>query len=330
MRFDVEVPTCREGVFTPKGFAGPEEIARCCELAEQLGYDTVWATDFLVPTPCYGTPPGTNPNWYEPLVMLAYCAARTRQVRLGTGVLMLPFRDPIVLAKQVATLDRLSNGRFVLGMGLGMCRDEYETVRPRDVKVRRGTMLDESIAILRELLSDHTDLVSFEGEINAFREIRLDPKPIQQPLPMYVPGRAPEALARALRFGLGIMIGATQAEERLAALSRAAEAAGKDPTATDVIAEGELCLASSKEAALQAYAASWQGRFRLQVRGGKLEQVAATQWIGTPAEVVAKLNDAARKGIRHFNVLHIAGDSLAAREEQMQRFAEEVMPHVAA
>src|SRR5206468_1319031 len=148
----------------------------------------------LTPTPEYRIPDAAPPNWYEPLVTLAYCAARTRSIKLGTGVLMAPFRDPVILAKQVATLDRFSNGRMLLGLGLGMCRDEFVTVRPRMAKAQRGDILDETIGALRLLLDGNRGgKAGFSGKHIEFGAIDLDPKPIQDPLPIYVPGKTPDA-----------------------------------------------------------------------------------------------------------------------------------------
>jgi probable F420-dependent oxidoreductase len=216
MKFDIEIPTCREGVFVPVGFAGPMDIVKTVEEAERLGFDAVWATDFLTPTPEYRIPDAAPPNWYEPIVALAYCAARTRTIKLGTGVLLAPFRDPVILAKQVATLDRFSNGRMLLGLGLGMCRDEFVTVRPRIAKAQRGEILDEMIEALRLLLDGGKARMS--GKHIEFGEIELDPKPIQRRLPIYVPGKTPDAFPRIARFGLGIMVQAAIAHDRIEAL----------------------------------------------------------------------------------------------------------------
>ena len=92
-RFDVEIPTCREGVFVPCGFAGPDDVIECVRLAERLGYEAVWATDFLTPTPESGTSAAERPSWYEPMITLAYAAAETDRIKLGTGVIILPYRD---------------------------------------------------------------------------------------------------------------------------------------------------------------------------------------------------------------------------------------------
>jgi probable F420-dependent oxidoreductase len=328
MLFDIEIPTCREGVFVPVGFGGPTDIVKTVVEAERLGYHAVWATDFVSPTPDYKIPDPDLPNWYEPLISLAYCAARTKSIKLGTGVLLAPLRDPVILAKEVATLDQFSQGRLLLGMGLGMCRDEYVAIRPRDRKARRGTRLDECIEVLRLLLAHDTQKKAFSGEYTEFSEIQLQPKPVQDLLPIYVPGRTPEALERVVRFDLGIMIGAPAAKDRIAALKPIAEKAGKDPSKIDVIAEGEIRLAGTREKAIAEYTASRQGKFRTQIRGAALDQVLAANWIGTPQEVSDKLNALAAQGVTHFNVLHIAGDTMPERLEQMELFATEVMPKI--
>ena len=329
MKFDIEVPTCREGVFVPIGFAGPADIVATVEAAERLGFDAVWATDFLTPTPEYRIPDTAPPNWYEPVVALAYCAARTRTIKLGTGVLLAPFRDPVILAKQVATLDRFSNGRMLLGLGLGMCRDEFVAVRPRMAKAQRGDILDETIEALRLLLDAGSgEKSAMSGKHFEFGAIALDPRPLQRPFPIYVPGKTPDAFGRIARFGLGVMVQAAIARERIEGLKPVLAQHGRDIAQIDVVAEGQMRLARTREQAIAAYQASRQGQFSLG-RGAKLEKLVADNWIGTPDEVCARMRAVAAQGISHFNVLHVSGDTMAERLDQMQMFAEYVMPNVA-
>ena len=120
IKFDTAIPNCREGVFFPVPFAGPEEILTAAVRAEALGYHAVWAIDFIVPTPDYPIPDTARPDWYEPFVSLAACAMRTERIKLGVGVILVPFRDPVIMAKQVATLDRFRGGRLLLVVGLGL------------------------------------------------------------------------------------------------------------------------------------------------------------------------------------------------------------------
>lgn len=329
MKFDTEFPTCREGVFVPSKFAEPEQIVSTVETAEALGYHAVWGTDFIAPTPCYQIPDTTPPDWYEPLITLAYCAARTERIKLGTGIIMLPLREPVVLAKQVATLDRLSGGRFLLGVGLGMCRDEFEAVLPWRGKIHRGRLFEEQIEILLRLLAADPEAVTFDGEYNRVEGISLHPKPVQDPLTIYVPGHNDPGMERAARLGLGVMVAAAAAESRLEALKPMLDSHGRGIADVDIIAEAELRLAPTHDAAVDGYLSSRQGHFRVTARGADADAVVAGNWIGTAEEVVEKISAVKALGIDHFNVLHIAGDSMADRLEQMHMFAEQVMPHVA-
>ncbi len=319
MKFDVEIPTCREGVFVPARFAGPEQIVDLVKHAEALGYHAVWATDFVTPSAGFGVPDAEPPSWYEPLVTLAYAAARTERIKLGTGVIVLPYREPVILAKQVATLDRCSGGRLLLGCGLGAFRDEFDALRPATRKAHRGRMMDEYLEVLHALLDPAGGAVSYQGQYVALDGVRLDPKPVQARLPVYLPIRGGATLERAMRFAHGCMFAASSARERISEI----EAAGRDPAGFDLVGEGELCLGETREAAIAAYRASRMGRFR--TRRVALETVVEQQWIGTPEQVAEKIQAAADLGLNHFNVLHIAGDTLSERLRQMQTFASDVM-----
>ena len=326
-RFDIEIPTCREGVFVPCGFARPDDVVECVALAERLGYEAVWATDFLTPTPESGVRAGERPSWYEPMVTLAYAAAQTRRIRLGTGVVILPYRDPVILAKQAATLDRLSKGRFLLGLGLGAWRSEFRAVAAWRKRAHRGDMAAEFTEVLRRLLDHDAGAVTFTGEYVAVRDVALDPKPVQNPLPFYMVGRTDGALERIAKFGDALMAPHGVVAERKRTLAERAGAHGRTIDEFDVLAEGELLLAGTCEAAAAAYRESRFGRYRAG-QGMDLDRQVAANWVGTPESVAAQIGAVMEQGIDHFNVLHIVGDTLEARFEQMHRFMEDVVPRL--
>jgi len=324
--YDTEIPTGREGLFVPAPFADGEGILETVEVAERLGYNAVWATDFLAPMPTGPVPAGETPRWYEPLVTLAYAAARCPRIKLGTGVLMLPFRDPVILAKQAATLDQLSGGRLLLGLGLGAFRDEFEAVRPRLAKAHRGRLLDEHLEILCRLLVEEAPL-HFQGEYVAVAGVAMNPKPAQRPLPVYLPGASDDAYPRAARWASGYMAPAAAMGDRLPALEGALARTGRSLAELDLVAEAELRLESDAERAVEAYRTSRMGQYRL--RRFTLEAIVEGNWIGTPRAVADKIRRVRETwGIKHVNVLHIAADTLTERIEQMRRFAEEVVPLV--
>ena len=140
----------------PIPIAGPMQIVEVAQLAERLGFDAVWTIELTTPSTSMQIPDGEVPRWYEVLTTLAYVAARTERIALGTGVLVLPNRDPILLAKQVATLDVFSKGRVILGVGVGKYRDEFVSLHPRLANVRRAGMLEEGLECLRRASPENT------------------------------------------------------------------------------------------------------------------------------------------------------------------------------
>jgi alkanesulfonate monooxygenase SsuD/methylene tetrahydromethanopterin reductase-like flavin-dependent oxidoreductase (luciferase family) len=123
------------------------------------------------------------------------------------------------------------------------------------------------------------------------------------------------------------MVQASVALARIEALKSVLERHSRSMSDIDLVAEGQVRLAHDKEKAVAEYGASRQARFSL-IRGASLEKLIADNWIGTPDEVVQKISTVARQGVTHFNALHIAGDTMSERLDQMQMFAEEVMPRV--
>lgn len=171
-----------------------------------------------------------------------------------------------------------------------MCRDEFVTVRPRMAKAQRGDILDETIEAPRRLLDTP------RGE-------------------------------KAVVSGKHVEFGAV-AHDQIEGLKPVPTEHGRDIGDIDVVAEAQLRLAPTSEQAIAAYEASRQGQFSL-LRGAKLEKLVTDSWIGTPDEVRARIRAVAAQGITHFNVLHVSGDTMMERLEQMQMFAEDVMRNVA-
>jgi probable F420-dependent oxidoreductase len=166
----------------------PGTLVDLAETAERLGYRTLYLPDHLLPPAPYGD---TYGGVYEPLVTLAHLAARTSTIRLGTSVLVLPLRSPFVVAKQVATLDRLSGGRAVLGVGVGWDRAEFAAVGAD--YATRGARTDEDIALLRHLFRDDGP---FHGRFHHVEQGVFAPVPAQ-PVPIMVGGTSAAALRRA-------------------------------------------------------------------------------------------------------------------------------------
>jgi probable F420-dependent oxidoreductase len=189
MKFGVWVPNCRH-------LATPEIIRTTAVRAEQLGYDSVWVSDHVVV-------PRANIGYlgegvFDPLMTLGVAAGATRRVRLGTTVLIVPYPNPVVTAKMVSTLDALSGGRVILGIGVGWMAAESAMLGVPFAE--RGAMTDEYLAAMRELWTSPDP--SFTGTYTQFRELTFEPKPVQKPHPpIWVGGDSRAALRRAAEIG---------------------------------------------------------------------------------------------------------------------------------
>jgi len=178
--------------------AGPEAIRHAAEQAEALGFDDIWVNDHLAVPASAPYPP--SKSFYEPIVTLTWAAAATRRVGLGTSVLVLPLRHPVHLAKELATLDLLSEGRLILGAGVGWLEGEFEAL---GVPMReRGARTDECIEILR--LCWERDPIDYDGAKvpTKMAETRTLPQPGRR-IPIWVGGITRPAIERAVRLGDG-------------------------------------------------------------------------------------------------------------------------------
>ncbi len=190
MQFGVALPNF--GKFADKQFM--VELSRA---AEALGYDSLWASDHVVIPHSHE---GFGDTFYDPLITLSYIAAHTSKITLGTSVMILPYRNPIVLAKCLATLDVLSGGRLILGVGAGWLRDEFDALGV--AYEQRGPMTDEYIEIIKKLWSE--DAPVHKGDYYQFREIGFFPKPLQDRGPrIWVGGGSNAAIRRAAQYGDG-------------------------------------------------------------------------------------------------------------------------------
>jgi probable F420-dependent oxidoreductase len=192
------------------GAAYPDVIRAVAETAERVGIGTLWAPEHVVIFERYVSkypyapggafPVGAHEDWLDPFVTLTYAAAVTSRIRLATGICLVPEHNPLILAKTVATLDRLSKGRFALGVGIGWSAEEFEALGiPFE---RRAARTRESIEVMRKLWSP--GLASHQGEFVRFPETGSYPKPAQGPrVPIIFGGESEAALRRVAEIGDG-------------------------------------------------------------------------------------------------------------------------------
>ena len=200
--------------------------------AEELGVDSVWVHDHVFNVGHVLERIGDKP-YYEPLALLSFVAARTTRVRLGTSVLVLPYHNPIRLAKTAATLDVLSGGRLILGVGVGALENEMEAMGTPFKQ--RGAFTDEAIEAMRALWTQ--DDPRFEGRFSRFAGMKFSPKPLQVPIPIVVGGVSRAAIRRAARVGDGwqpLGFSPEALAQAMGTLREEARACGRDAAAIAV------------------------------------------------------------------------------------------------
>ena len=231
------------GIFLPHvgEFATRENILYVAKEAEKEGVDSVWVLDRLLwplkpQSPYVATPDGSLPleyqNVFDPLTTLSYVAAVTERISLGTSIIDMFFQNPVVLGKRFATLDVLSGGRAVAGLGIGWSKDEYEIsgVPFKD----RGARADEYLQALKKIWTD--DIVEFKGKFYNIPPSKIGPKPLQEPhLPILLGGFSPKTFSRIVNYANG-WIGVAgfgpleQLGQMINALREGARKVDKDPS----------------------------------------------------------------------------------------------------
>jgi probable F420-dependent oxidoreductase len=221
---------------------GAIEAARA---AERAGFESFWTVEHVIFPDDYQSaypysdngkmPAAASTPIPDPLVWLAYIAGATTTLGLATGILILPQRNPLVLAKEVATLDHLSGGRVNLGIGVGWLREEFDALGvPWEA---RGRRTDDYVAAMRALWAD--DHVDHDGEFTAFRNVSSNPKPTRRTVPITIGGHSRAAAERAGRLGDGFFPGKgsiDELRELFDIVRQTAADAGRDPAEIEMTA----------------------------------------------------------------------------------------------
>lgn len=281
------------------------------ELLDELEFDSIWVGDHIA----FTTP------ILDPFLQLAQVAAYSNRLTVGTGVYLLPMRHPTPVAKQAASLDHLSGGRFIFGVGVGgEFPAEYAACGvPR---AERGARLSESIAVIRKLWSGEP--VSHEGRFFAFPEVHMQPAPVQPGgPPIWCGGRSDAALRRAGKLADGwisYVVTPQMYRDGLAKIAQAAADAKRDLTEFGTAHLLFTLIDDSYEAALDKASALLSQRYAMDFRAAAKKYAA----LGRPEDVAAKIAEFHDAGVRHLN-LDLLGTP-AERDVQLRRFAAEIRP----
>jgi probable F420-dependent oxidoreductase len=325
LRFGVFLPT-----FCDAAGRSGAEVASFAQHAERLGFDSLWATDHLLHDSVF-----YRASWLDPLLSLAFAASVTTRVRLGTSVLVMPARHPLLLAKDISTLQALSGERLILGVGTGWDRREFEALGQH--KAERGARTQEAIEVVRRLLDGRP--VTFEGRFTRLDHIQVGPPPkrrlelwvgggrqIAHPKSPERPVFAPAVLARIARAAGWISrptsTPAQISEDRQAIAAHRASIATPGGDSFVVAHENFLHLVAGDDPA--AVRREQQRAFeRVMGRGRPFEYLDRVYLTGTEAEVVRKLQERIAAGVRYF-MLH----TLVPSVDQLELWMERIIPRL--
>lgn len=293
MQMGVQLPTywTDYGSYTVK-----EAIEETARAAEDLGYDSVWANDHVIASRGLR---GEVGHIVEPLISLAALVNLVSRVDLGTSVLVLPQRNAVVVAKQAAALDVLSNGRLILGVGVGWNEPEYRFLNADFA--RRGAHADEAIQVMRALWRQEPE-ASYQGRFYTFEDAVFYPKPARGGPPVWIGGGSAAAIERAAGLGdawCPYGIGLDAFRQGVASLRRRSQ--GRAP-----LSAAHLML-------------------HLQADGS--EPAGGAHISGNPEQVTATLQAYREEGLAYL-VAGFVADDLPDLLRQAQTFAEEVAPHL--
>jgi probable F420-dependent oxidoreductase len=331
MRIGLGFPTAREGQTYPVGYVRPRDLVTVARRAEELGYYSLWGNDHLTTPPEMRGILDAPANFYEPVLTFAMLAGVTQRLRFMLSVVVLPQRDPLFLAKQIATLDVLSEGRVMLGLGIGGYRDEIEAVRPDLKGANRSIVMDESLQALRLLFDQPRS--SFSGRYVRFEDVDIAPAPVQRPFPLLLSATGPAGLRRVARLA-DHWVAAAMAPAALMATRAQLDAAlieqSRKPADVETHVQTWLSFGRDRAEAVARLLRSQHLRRTLIHQPGAgqaaaVEHYRAGNLLGTPDDVVEQVRAFEQAGVSHLGVVMI-GDSMDELVADMEVFAERVLP----
>ena len=281
------------------GLDDPDDVLNIGKRAEELGFDSVWVNHHILNVGYIFDRLGSKP-YYDAITVLTWVAAHTERVRLGTTVLVLPYLNPLVLAKTLATVDVMSKGRLNVGVGVGALKPESDALG--STFETRGRYADESIKIMRELWESENP--EFDGEFFSFSGVKFSPKPIQKPgPPILIGGASRAALRRVATLGDGwhpIQQSIADLKQNIATIHKLAEEAGRDPSEITVTVRTELDVLDSRSDGTES------------------------PMIGTADQLLATIEQYEEIGVSEL-VLSVSTDDVDRIQRTQDRFAAQVI-----
>ncbi|MEH7255201.1 LLM class flavin-dependent oxidoreductase [Neobacillus niacini] len=332
INFGVGIPTGTEGLMYPVPFAKARDNIRISVEAEKQGYDSVWGNDHVSTQHYVRGEFEQPPNYFSPLLTLAAIAENTTTLRLATALLVVPFRNPVMIAKELATLDQLSNGRVIAGVGLGAYREEFVSMFGEKAKeMHRGTMIDESLYILNRIFKE--EVVSYQGKYFDVKEVQSYPRPVQNPFPFYIGGNAANGLLRTAKYGQGWLPAVLSVDEIRAGveeITKYCNELGRNPEEIDIAPQFAISIGRTHEEAVEQFERTQLHKHLVSLKKSTLKNQQTGGFeernlIGTPDEVGERIKQYIDAGVTTFSALLFADNTVDEMIESMQFFSEEVM-----
>jgi probable F420-dependent oxidoreductase len=332
------------GVRVPNSgpLASADSMVAVAQEAEALDYDSVWVHDHLTWSDeihrthissgaDHGDAGNASPDFYEAMTSLAYLAGQVDTVRLGIACVVVPCRNPLLAAKQLATLDVLCQGRLDIGVGIG----SPSTIKSREYEVlgvnrkQRGKIADDHLRAMKTIWTTHP--ASYEGPFVSFKNAEICPKPLQKPNPpLWVGGWTEAAMRRAAALGDGWLpawLLPKDIGKRFRELKELAERNGRDPEKIHLGIEVYGCVDEDPAKARRdgfGTLAIGQSTFE---RFMSVEQLAEVSLIGSPEEICRRVHAYSEAGVSHFEIKFIY-PNLERHSQMLQLFAKEVLAEV--
>lgn len=335
-------PNITFGVRVPSSgpLASPESIVEVARQAESLGYDSIWVNDHLTWTEeihrthiSSGSDDSqtgnNNPDFYEAITTLSYLAGIVRSIRLGIACVVVPCRNPLLAAKQIASLDVLCKGRLDIGLGIGspstMQSREYEVLGVN--RKLRGKIADDYIRAMKTIWTSQPS--TYAGQFVSFKDAEICPKPYQKPHPpLWIGGWTEAAMQRAAAVGDGWLpawLLPDDIDERFREVKQMASQSGRNPEAIHLGIEVYGCIEEdSNKARENGLGTLAIGRSTFE-RLMTVNQLAAVSLIGSPEEIRRTVRAYVDAGVSHFEIKFIY-PTLERHSEMLRLFAREILP----
>ena len=331
-KFGLGIATGTEGLMYPIPYSSLDDVIELSILAEKLGFDSVWGNDHLTTQSYVWDEFQKQPRYYAPLLTLSAIARETTTLNVATALLVIPFRHPLIVAKELVTLDLISKGRLYIGVGLGAYREEFEAqFGDKSKKMHRGKMLDESLEVIKRLFNERS--VNFEGKYFQLKDAVCYPKPETIQFPFYIGGNSANSYERVEKYGTG-WLPALLTPEEVSNGRRALEVVFSESDRSideiDIAPQLSVSIAKTHEEAVEKYERSQMYKHSVSLQQSTMKGKDTSNYlernlIGSVEEVEEMVERYIEAGVTTFSALIFTDNTVEETKEHIQLFSETII-----